>query len=242
MVHALVPVKHLAQAKSRLSDLLDPPERRALNQAMLEDVLEVLSGHSAIDQIVLVSDDPAVGLTADQYQTAWLSGRHGAGEPLNEALTVACDHIARETADAFLIVHSDMPVLQSEDLDALFTAFRRPATYLVLAPDSRSDGTNAMLCPIAARPAFSYGAQSFSKHMDDAQSRNLSYAVVRRPGIAQDVDLPADLLAVFRTRACTPCGRHTAAFLAQPAIEDRLYAFLETASAPRANRSVAVNE
>jgi 2-phospho-L-lactate/phosphoenolpyruvate guanylyltransferase len=39
MLHAIVPMKSLALAKSRLAGLLDPPERRALALAMLEDVL-----------------------------------------------------------------------------------------------------------------------------------------------------------------------------------------------------------
>ena len=42
MAQALVPLKDLVQAKSRLSGLLRPSERRALAQAMAEDVLAVL--------------------------------------------------------------------------------------------------------------------------------------------------------------------------------------------------------
>jgi len=58
MAQALVPLKDLVQAKSRLAGLLRPSERRALAQAMVEDVLSVLSRHKDIVRVTLVSDDP----------------------------------------------------------------------------------------------------------------------------------------------------------------------------------------
>lgn len=39
MINAVLPVKDLVLAKSRLSGVLAPHERRSLNQAMLEDAL-----------------------------------------------------------------------------------------------------------------------------------------------------------------------------------------------------------
>ena len=64
MAQALVPLKDLVQAKSRLAGLLRPSERRALAQAMAEDVLNVLANHVNVAGITLVSDDPGAGLPA----------------------------------------------------------------------------------------------------------------------------------------------------------------------------------
>ena len=67
MAHALVPLKDLVTAKTRLSGLLRPAERRALAQAMVEDVLTTLVEHRQIERVTLVSDDPGAGLLACKY-------------------------------------------------------------------------------------------------------------------------------------------------------------------------------
>ena len=67
MALALVPLKDLVQAKTRLAGLLRPSERRALAQAMVEDVLTVLTDHPDIEQVTLVSDDPGANLLASNY-------------------------------------------------------------------------------------------------------------------------------------------------------------------------------
>jgi len=49
-VHAVVPVKDLRNAKQRLAGVLGPPARTALFRAMLEDVLEALSGVASLER------------------------------------------------------------------------------------------------------------------------------------------------------------------------------------------------
>ena len=121
-----------------------------------------------------------------------------------------------------LIVHSDMPLLQAADLEALLLCGADAGNDVVLGPDLRNDGTNAMLFSAFQRPPMLYGRNSFSRYKDDVRRRGLNYAVVRRPGIGQDVDTAADLLAVFDSRQGTECGRHTSDFLSRPDIVGRL--------------------
>ena len=67
MAQALVPLKCLVQAKTRMSGLLWPSERRVLALAMLEDVLAVVSRHPDIERVTLVSDDPVADLLVRKY-------------------------------------------------------------------------------------------------------------------------------------------------------------------------------
>ena len=60
MLHAIVPVKSLALAKSRLSEMLDSGERHALALAMLEDVLRLLQSTPVVTRFGVVSRDPTV--------------------------------------------------------------------------------------------------------------------------------------------------------------------------------------
>ena len=57
-VQALVPLKDLVEAKSRLSGLLRPTERRSLAQAMVEDVLSVPAVDVAPVDVVPVDVTP----------------------------------------------------------------------------------------------------------------------------------------------------------------------------------------
>ena len=65
--HALVPLKRLAGAKSRLAGLLSPGERAGLARAMAEDVLSVLTDHRALSGVTLLSDDEQVLQMAEEF-------------------------------------------------------------------------------------------------------------------------------------------------------------------------------
>ncbi len=60
MLAAIVPVKALAIAKSRLANILSQAERRLLVQTMLADVLHALVATPAIARIGVISADADV--------------------------------------------------------------------------------------------------------------------------------------------------------------------------------------
>ena len=242
MAYVLVPVKDQVLAKSRLSGVLAPHERRALNHAMLQDMLDAVSACPGVDKVVLVSDDPTVTLLADRYSAELVSERDANARNVNEALGAACDELAARRVDRILIVPSDMPLLRTTDLDALLLCGADAGNDVVLGPDSRNDGTNAMLFTATQRPTMRYGPNSFSRYRDDIRRRGLSYAVIRRPGIERDVDTAADLLAVFDDRHRAECGRQTAEFLSRSPIIERLSLQQEAGLVVTDERRVAAND
>ena len=241
-MHVLVPVKDQVLAKGRLSGVLAPNERRLLNQAMLEDVLSVVSEHRRIAKTVLVSDDPVAALLADKYAAESFSVRGADARDLNGSLRAACKQLAERGVDDILIVHGDLPMLQGTDLDALIEQSLSVRVDVVLGPDSRNDGTNALLFANSAFPALHYGPGSFARHKAMAQRCGLDYAVVRRPGVARDVDTASDLLAVFAARARTELGRHTAGFLSRREVAERLRLLREAGIGATDDACGAVNE
>ena len=56
MVVAVVPLKNLKSAKSRLSDILAEGERQELVLAMLNDVLVTLKESQLVEEIFIVAD------------------------------------------------------------------------------------------------------------------------------------------------------------------------------------------
>ena len=72
----VVPVKNLANAKQRLSPLLNEQERYRLFRAMLEDVLNVLVKTTMLARVVLVTRDEEVLSLAGKFDVdTWSSPR-----------------------------------------------------------------------------------------------------------------------------------------------------------------------
>ena len=64
---AILPVKSFEDAKQRLADELSAGIRRVLAEAMFSDVLVALRRARSIEEIVVVSSDPAAQQIAGGY-------------------------------------------------------------------------------------------------------------------------------------------------------------------------------
>ena len=78
------------------------------------------------------------------------------------------------------------------EVNAMLDLATRPQC-VVIAPDRREEGTNALLVRPPNAIAFAYGASSFDAHRRQAQERSIPIAVYRSPTLALDLDVPDDL-------------------------------------------------
>ncbi|MCB1841956.1 MAG: 2-phospho-L-lactate guanylyltransferase, partial [Halioglobus sp.] len=210
----MLPLKDLVQAKTRLAGLLRPSERRALAQAMAEDVLSVLAGHPSVERIVILSDDPAAGLLAGKYRAECWSERALGCAGLNPVLQSASQKLLDEGATRMIALHADLPLLCAADVTAVEAALDA-GFGPVVGPDRHATGTNLLAFDVADVPVFSFGEDSFQRHMAAAHAVRARPRRIDRPGIAQDVDDAADLavlLPLLRSRA----RGHTAGLLCAP--------------------------
>jgi len=244
VVCALLPLKDLAAAKSRLAGLLRPSERRALAQAMAEDVLGVLGGLPVIGRVILLSDDPCAPLLAERYGARWwperdlpgadlpggdlpggdLPGGDLPGWGLNNLLEAAVSRLFAEEKVPVLVLHADLPLLQPADLVAALVAWR-PGERVV-GCDRHGTGTNLLLFDSASRPRFCFGPDSCRRHL--AQGPGTARRL-QRDGIALDVDEPADL-ALLLERLPSGADSHTARLLCDTALGARLAVALASLS------------
>ncbi len=225
MAKALLPLKDLVQAKSRLAGLLTPSERRALAQAMVEDVLSVLAVHPRISEVTLVSDDPAAGLLASQYGIChWPESGLGC-RGLNAVLAAASARLLADSGEALLVLHADLPLLSTEEVSAVLDR-QCELGGLVVGCDRDGAGTNLLAFDPAGVPAFCFGQDSCRKHVMAAREAGLNTAVMRLPGVALDIDRPRDLAALLAAaelpRTGRPVASHTLALLRGPALNNRM--------------------
>ena len=192
-VFAVVPVKRVAEAKSRLSRVLSPSDRMKLLFAMLEDVLHAISSSRSVERLVIVSADSAVLELAPSYGAEALKEERAG---LNEAIQQATDWCASEGAQATLVLPADLPLITPMDVDNVTLPLA--TSNVVLVPSSDGQGTNALgrRPPRAIPPRF--GANSLSKHLAEARARDLEVKLVRSERLSLDVDEPEDLVELLR--------------------------------------------
>lgn len=185
---AVIPVKPPGEGKSRLEGALDAADRAALSRAMFRRVLKATL--DAGIETVVISRDGAIRREAETAG-AWAM-EESDGSNLNEALATARNFLAARGAEALLVLPADLPAIGPDDVCALATlAWAAPA--VVVAPDAAEQGTNALLLAPPDSIAFGFGAESFDRHCDAARQAGITPTILRRPGLALDIDTPADL-------------------------------------------------
>lgn len=188
---AIIPVKRLSEAKSSLSAVLAPEQRRRLVLSMIADVLRVVHQATSIAKAAVVSPDERV------MSFARLHGAVGVAEPglgLNEALKLAIRHTISKGADSVLILPADLPLLKSTDIENLIAMASGPKD-VVIAP-SKAKGTNALFLRPPDLINLRFGGESFPLHVKEASQAGVRPRIYRSPTVALDIDDPEDLLSV----------------------------------------------
>lgn len=191
---AIVPVKPLRRGKSRLSGTLSEDERTKLNQLLLEHTLKTLTNLNEIEQILVVSRDPAALALAREHGARTV---REAGTPkLNTALKRATVVAQLYATRGVLVLPADLPLITREDITALVDRAKKPPV-VVIAPDRREEGTNALLICPAGLIEYDFGPGSFERHCERARQAGAHLEVVNLPSLSLDLDLPEDLDVVM---------------------------------------------
>lgn len=204
---ALIPVKTLDLAKSRLAPHLSRQQRVTLVLAMLQRVIQVLHASRVFEQIYVVSADSRVLERIQDWGAQPLQETQPGHNP---ALQEAAHTIMRawtashQTPDVrnlpssmgLLTLSADLPLLAQEDLALLMQAAEQ--AQVVLARSSDGTGTNALLTrPPLALP-YLFGPHSLSAYIQAAQQAKMSYKLIHNAHLALDIDTRADLAQLAR--------------------------------------------
>ena len=193
---AIVPVKPLRRGKSRLAGTLSEDERAHLNQLLLEHTLKTLTNLKEIEQILVVSRDPAALALARDHGARTV--REAAGSPqLNTALTRATVVAQVYATRGVLVLPADLPLMTREDILALIEHAKEPPV-VVIAPDRHGEGTNALLICPAGLIDYDFGPGSYQRHCQRAREAGARLEVVSLPSLGLDLDLPEDLEMVLK--------------------------------------------
>jgi 2-phospho-L-lactate/phosphoenolpyruvate guanylyltransferase len=197
---AILPIKGLTDAKTRLAGALGSGSRQALAQAMFVDVLAALRRVPELDAIVVVtSDERALGAARVGGVVA-VDDAGAVGH--SAAALVGIAHARAEGAERVLLVPGDTPLLDPAEVSRLLRA-TADGPGVAVVPDRAGTGTNALVLapPDAIEPSFGPGSRD--RHVAAARAAGTRCRVVSVPTLLHDVDTAedlADLAAVLSER------------------------------------------
>ncbi|HEX4062260.1 MAG TPA: 2-phospho-L-lactate guanylyltransferase [Streptosporangiaceae bacterium] len=200
----VIPVKVLARAKSRLTELAGP-RRPELALALAADTVSAAASCPEVAAVIVVSDDPAAAAELTGLGALVIADEPDAG--LNPALvhgaaTAAALHPGAGTG----ALAADLPALRPDELGrALRAAARWPEAFV---PDAAGSGTTLYTAMPGSRfqPRFGPGSRMAHRNAGAAELDISGIASVRR-----DVDTPGDLNSASQLGL----GRRTAPIAAQ---------------------------
>lgn len=184
----VIPVRAPERGKSRLAPALSGAERAALNRRFFDHVLGVAL-QVAPGRCHVISRSP------EMLARAEAAGAHPMvewSEGLNPALEQAAAQLGGDAS--ILSLSTDLPLLGEDDLQAMIAAGR--CGPVVAAPDLAGTGTNALLLARPGLIPYRYGPKSLAAHRAEADRRALAFRALALPGLARDIDTPADLLTL----------------------------------------------
>ncbi|MYA50154.1 MAG: 2-phospho-L-lactate guanylyltransferase [Chloroflexi bacterium] len=187
-LRTIVPMKPLAEAKTRLWDDLRPLERQAVVLLMLERVVAAAVTATARGTCVVVGGDEVVREVAESCGAHWTPDD---ADGLNAALWAAMRDACADGADATLFLPGDLPLILSDDVRALVTASDGYAATVCVRATS-DGGTNALLQPAGTAFEPLLGERSFDKHCEAAAAKGATLVTPDLPRVAFDLDTRAD--------------------------------------------------
>ena len=191
---ALVPIRGLETAKTRLGEDLDPEERVELVTNLLRRTLVATRDARWVTGTVVVTMDPDAAGIAHELRAIGLVER---APGLKAAIEAARSVAVARGATAVLVLPADLPAVSAAAIDALIGAAAEAAEgngrLVAVVPDRHGLGTNALLIspPGAIDPAF--GEASRAAHAARADSAGVRRLELDGP-LALDLDTAADLL------------------------------------------------
>ncbi|SCL29925.1 2-phospho-L-lactate guanylyltransferase [Micromonospora nigra] len=199
---AVVPIKHLTAAKSRLRGALPRVPHEALALALATDTLHAVRSCPAVTEVLVVTDDPLA------VAAARAAGARVVPDIPRAGLNAAFRRGASAAGDSWVAgLTADLPALRPAELAAALRAARTgPPGVRGFVADAPGCGTVLLAAPPGVPLDPRFGVGSAEAHAASGARRLAG----DWPSLRRDVDTPDDLAAAVRLGL----GPRTAALVA----------------------------
>jgi 2-phospho-L-lactate guanylyltransferase len=181
MIVAVVPVKELRAAKSRLSAYVTDPERERLVVTMAARAVNTIRETGLVAEVRVATPDPRVAAALN-------AGHIADAGSLNATIRATARWAQSRCASGLLILPGDLPTVTTSDVTAMVVQ----GSGVTIA-STHDGGTGALyLAPPRSIPP-EFGEGSYARHILSARQRGVLVHEVDRPGLRHDVDTIEDL-------------------------------------------------
>ena len=183
---AVVPMKPLAESKTRLSSHLSPNQRATLSLSMLRWVVRILV-QSRVERVVVIGGDNSVKTESVSEGAEWIRDEY---LELNRALDYAFGSVWEHGLSAAYIP-ADLPLLTAPDINGMIdTSEQGRILTMCWAHDG---GTNGLIVPPDLGFGPLLGLDSYKRHQVHARELNAKFRHYESEGFYRDLDTIEDL-------------------------------------------------
>jgi 2-phospho-L-lactate/phosphoenolpyruvate guanylyltransferase len=187
-IGAIIPVKTFSRAKTRLG--LSAEKTEQICKLMLESVLQSVTCCDLVEKTVLVSKDEKALSIGKKFGALGICDESEQG--VNSAVLLADNYFLQEGFEGTMVFPQDIPLIQPEDIRTLYQ-MRTSDRCVLVVPSRKFDGTNALFRAPTNVMETHYDEDSYKIHLDTAEKRNASSALVLIRRIMLDIDDQSDL-------------------------------------------------
>lgn len=199
----VVPVKRLAEAKSRLAEFVGV-RRADLALAVACDTVRAVAATPGVAAVFVVTEDATAAAAVERFGASVVTGEPGTG--LNAALRHGARRARQVLPDAGVCALSaDLPALRPDELARVLAAAAAHPTFFL----ADAHGVGTTLYGAAPRAVFAPAFEGWSR-LRHREGGAVELDLEGVGTVRHDVDTPEDL----RVAARLGVGPHTAALLA----------------------------
>lgn len=185
VVTVVIPLKSIGASKTRMAPTLSPADRALLLSRTFDRVVTAAGEARSVSDVVVVAGDAEGRSWAADHGLGTIADP---GQGLNAAL---------RTADAYLgttptlVLPADLPLVTPEDVNTVIDAVS-DTPGVVVAPTSDGGTGGLVRVPGPVIPPL-FGPGSAAAHAEAARRVGVACATLVVPGLALDLDRPADI-------------------------------------------------
>ena len=190
-IAAVIPIKNLHFAKSRLSNILTPQQRKSLVLYLLNITIKTLKESQFISEIIIVSSDKAIQRFCVKNNLRFI---RDSDNGVNNAVRLADRYCIDNDIDANIIIPQDLPLLSVNEIDEICNISKKYIKCIIICPSKRFDGTNILFRKPPDVIKTFYDDNSYINHLKEALKFNIPIESLDLDKLKLDIDTKEDLI------------------------------------------------
>jgi 2-phospho-L-lactate guanylyltransferase len=193
-IAAVIPMKSLHSAKSRLSNILTAQQRKNLAMYLLDATITELKKSNFISEIIIVSIDKAVENYSCLNNLKFIKD---SDEGVNKAVILADNYCINNGINANIVIPHDLPFISAKEIDEICTISNKYHKCIIICPSKRFDGTNILFRKPPDVIKTHYDDNSYMNHLKEAYKLKIPVESLDLVKLRFDLDTKEDLLELF---------------------------------------------